>query len=100
MASTAKITLAGVEYTIRKFNIGELERIAETVEGPRHKVPFTIIGIALERAEPKLTGSVHDIETDTDEIQAAMAVVMDLAGLKAKTTGGDKPGDPPVAPLP
>lgn len=78
--ATEKITLGGSDYTIRTFNIGELERIAEIMEGPRTKVPFAIIRIALERAEPKVE-KPNDIEATTDEVSSAMVAVMKLAGL-------------------
>lgn len=84
MAKTATITLAGVDYTVHAFNIGELEELADIIEGPPKKAAFQILRLAMKRAIPPVT-DVNAIEAERDEISAAMEVITKLAGLADKT---------------
>lgn len=77
---TDKITLGDQEFTIHAFNIGELERITDLFEGPPRKVPFGVLRVAMERAEPKADPNV--IEATTDQVAEAMLKILTLAGLK------------------
>lgn len=86
MSKTAKVTLAGIEYTVHAFNIGELEEIAELVGGNATpgRVSFQVLKIALRRAEPKIEDP-NAIEAEPEEIKAAFDGVLELAGLKQAT---------------
>ena len=73
MKSTT-ITLAGRGFQVRKFNIGELEDIAElTSNAPKHKLPFEILRLALGRAEPPLDApAVRALDADPTEFGEAI----------------------------
>ena len=94
-ARVAQITLAGMDYTIHAFNIGELERVTDIVASSAvspGKVPFTILRIALARAEPKIE-NVDGIEATPEEIAAAMNEVLKLAGLNQPAANPQAPAD-------
>jgi hypothetical protein len=76
MARTAKITLDGVDYTIRAFNIGELEIIQRAGSDA-----WTVLKTALGRADPKVD---HPdlIEPTPEELKVAFETIMTLAGLQ------------------
>lgn len=76
MPRTATITLDGVEYTIRAFNIGQLEAIAAAGNNA-----WTVLRTALERADPKVVDP-NLIEPTPPELEAAFKTIMKLAGLK------------------
>jgi len=80
MSKTSKIQLNGDEYTIHRFTIGELERVTEAFQGPAHKVPFILLKIALERAEPKVADP-SALEISADELRKANETIVELAGL-------------------
>lgn len=95
MARTAKITLGEQEYTIRAFNLGELEEIGELIETAsdrKGKVSFEIIKMALRRADPKVDDA-GTIEATMDQVSEAATAILELAGLK---TRDQAPGDPPA----
>lgn len=96
MVRTGEITLGGTVYVVHAFNIGELERVTDVFQGPPHRVSFTVLRIALERAEPKVDPTT--IEATTDEVAAAMMVILELAGLKTAGKAGPPGADPPKAP--
>ncbi len=81
MSKTADIKLNGNTFTIHRFTIGEMERVTEAFQGPSHKVPFALLRIALERAEPK-PDDVDGIEITADELRAASDAIIILAGLQ------------------
>ncbi len=81
MSKTADIKLNGNTFTIHRFTIGEMERVTEAFQGPAHRVPFALLRIALERAEPK-PDSVDNLEITADELRAASDAIIELAGLK------------------
>lgn len=85
----AVIILAGNEYTLSpRFNIGELKRMTEVVDGANSangahvnvvERSRQLVAIALARAHPELKID-DDLETDMAELNAAAAVVIDVAG--------------------
>jgi hypothetical protein len=83
---TATITLGGDDYTVHAFNIDELEQLAAILSNdtiPLSTRSFSILKLALLRAEPPV-GNVGTIEPDTlDEVISAANAIMELAGLKA-----------------
>lgn len=81
MARTASVTLGGTQYEVPKFNIGQLERVADAIAATDPgKAAFGILRIAFERVEPKV--SLDTVEADPEEIAAAMSAIMELAGLR------------------
>lgn len=94
-ARTTKITLGDTEYTVHAFNVGELETVADILEGPPRKAGFAILGLALQRAEPAIdTAAFAALEIGMDEISLAVPVIMKLAGLEQKSP--NPPGAPGV----
>lgn len=90
---TAEIVLGGDTYTVRAFNMGELERVADAIEEKKGmRVTQAIVRIALERATPPLACPFEEIETDVNEIAEAGRRIMVLAGLTA--TENPPPADP------
>lgn len=89
MARTAEITLDGTTYTIRAFNIGELEIIQKSGGDA-----WTVLRTALRRAEPKAPDA-NLIEPTPTELETAFATIMTLAGLKR-----DAPASPPAGAAP
>jgi hypothetical protein len=83
----AIIILAGKEYEISRFNIGELKRMTEVVDGGGANGAHVnvversrqLVEIALARKYPELKID-DDLETDMAELNAAAAVVIDTAG--------------------
>ena len=82
----AVIILAGNEYELDRFNIGELKRMTEVVDSANGRPMSTwskrsrqLVAIALARAHPELKVD-DDLETDMAELNAAAAVVIDVAG--------------------
>jgi hypothetical protein len=79
--SLAVIILAGKEYEVRRFNIGELKQMTAAVDASDNVVERSreLIGIALARQHPEVT--IDDkFETDMAELNAAAAVIIDVAG--------------------
>jgi hypothetical protein len=97
VAKTSEITLDGVSYTIHAFNIGELERVTDIVSetSGSGRSSFSILRIAMERAEPK-PENFDAIEASPEEIVAAMQKVLNLAGL-GMPTGNPQTAGPPAA---
>ncbi len=84
----AVIILAGKEYEVSRFNIGELKRMTEVVDGSAGNGAAAanvversraLVAIALARKYPDLRVD-DDLETDMAELNAAAAVVIDAAG--------------------
>lgn len=86
MPKSATVTLDGADYTIRRFNLGELEDLTEALGQPGSKSGFRILRTALARAEPKIE-NIPGLEIDADEMKAAIEQIMALNGLKAKPKG-------------
>lgn len=96
MARTAAIILDGVSYVVPAFNIGQLEIVSEIFDGPiKTKIPYKILRLALDRADPKPNGGLEQIEPTFDEINKAFEVIAELSGIPVR-----KASDPqePVAP--
>lgn len=81
---TVDVTLGGVTYRVPELTVGDFEDISEAVAagGNNTKVNSRILEIALARAEPKLEGSVRDIQTNFEELAAAVTAILDLAKVK------------------
>lgn len=93
---TAVITLDGKDYTVHKFNMGELREVTRILRdggggGVRQEATFDIVAVALRRAEPKVEDS-SSIETTLPELHAALITIMDLAGLER-----ERAPNPPTA---
>ena len=79
------IILAGKEYELGRFNIGELKRLTEVVNSARGAHVDVIersrelVAIAMARIAPDLKVD-DDLETDMAELNAAAATVIDVAG--------------------
>jgi hypothetical protein len=80
-----KIILAGNEYEVGRFNIGELKRMTEVVNNANGANVDVIersrqlVAIALARKYPDLKVD-DELETDMAELNAAAAAVIDAAG--------------------
>ncbi len=85
MSKTFTITLDGQEYTMRPFNMGELEEVAE-LDLPRAKMPFALLRLAMKRADPPCP-SVDAIEMTPDEFNEAVGKVMVAAGMRKVEAG-------------
>lgn len=85
MAKTDTITLDDKEYTIHRFNLGELEDIADiTAELSPRKAAFAVLAMALKRADPVVAdeAAFKALECTQDEITEAMTKIMKLSGMK------------------
>lgn len=83
---TAKITLGGEDYTIRAFNIGQLERVTDIIAsanaaGKQGRITFDILRMALETAEPRIE-DVNDLSPTMEEVTEAGRLILELAGIK------------------
>lgn len=92
-ARSETITLDGIDFTVPRLNIDQLERVSEAfVTLSPTKVPFAVLRIALERALPTadFTTLAPDLVT---EIQPSVLKVLAMSGLQ-------KPDENPQAPAP
>lgn len=91
---TAVITLDGQQYTVHRFNLGELEQVTQLMlaESPRQAIGFKMLAIALRRAQPKIE-NIELIEPEAEEVAAAVRVVLDLSGM----VKADAAANPPAA---
>ena len=80
MAREAKCTLDGVEYTVPALNIGQLEQVTEAFDGPRTKIPFAVLRIAMHRASPKI--DLANASPSMDELATAVQAILETAGLQ------------------
>ena len=81
MARTAEIILDGQTYTVRAFNIQQIERVMASPGS------FDVLRIALERSEPFLDKeAVALLEPTMVEIRTALETVMKLSGLETPTS--------------
>ena len=85
MARTAQITLDGVDYLIKAFNIGELETIQRAGSDA-----WVVLKTALKRAEPKVENA-DLIEPTPAELEAAFNTIMVLAGLQKPDQSPPRP---------
>ncbi len=93
MARTTNITLDGVMYTVRAFNIDQIERAVSAFDSKtKATVPLAVLRIAMERAEPQV--ALADLEPKMEEITAAFQTIMELAGIQTErkaANGADGP---------
>lgn len=91
MPRTAEITIDETVYTIRAFNIGELEEIQEAGNSA-----WKVLQVALRRATPEIVNP-RLLEPTPKQITEAFKTIMKLAGLEEVKTGPQLvPGvDPP-----
>ena len=81
MARTAEIILDGQTYTVRAFNIEQIERVMASPGS------FAVLRIALERSEPPVAkDAVSELEPTMVEIRTALETVMKLSGLEIPTS--------------
>ena len=90
--STIQIKLGGVDYSVQKPNIGQLRRITKVFNGPTDSVSFDVLGIAMERSEPKCP-DIEQIEAGFDEIAAAAGAVLVFSGLRKEEATPGPNGD-------
>ena len=84
MARTATVTLGDQDYTIRCFNIGELEQVSEIISAEGKSSgwqTFEIVKLAMRRADPAVDDPTQ-IEATIDQINTAGRAILDLAGFK------------------
>jgi hypothetical protein len=74
------IVLDGETFRVPALNIGQLELVTEAFDGPRSKIPFAIVRIALERATP--AADLKKIAPTMDEVADAVKVILTAAGLQ------------------
>ena len=102
---TCTVTLGETSYIVPALDMDQLERVTDLYaqmdgddKSPAGKIatqrsvsrlPFAIMRIALERAEPKANGAVSP--NSLDELRMAMESVLEMSGLA-------KPGASPQAP--
>lgn len=91
MARTAQIILDGATYTIRAFNIGELETI-----GKAGNDAWVVLKTALKRADPKVENA-DLIEPTPAELTAAFSTIMQLAGLQKPDASPPQGTEAPAA---
>ncbi len=80
MTQTITVRLGGVDYALRKFTIGQLQRLFAT-ETTRSQFGFEVLKLALERAEPQ-PPAIDEMEIGVDEFRAAVDRILDFSGLK------------------
>ena len=76
------IILAGEEYEVGRFTIGQLKQMTEIINSTSENVverSRLLLAIALARKYPDLKVD-DDLETDISELNAAAATVVDVAG--------------------
>lgn len=79
------IILAGKEYEVSRFNIGELKQMTDVVDNSNGadinvvERSRQLVAIALARKYPDLKVD-DELETDMAELNAAAAAVIDAAG--------------------
>lgn len=91
MSKTASITLGDVAYTVPALNIGQLERVADAMQGPAHRAGFAVLRIAMERATPAV--DIGTVEASADEISKSAKAILEASGFTAPPEGS-----PPGAP--
>lgn len=85
MPNTAKIRIGGVDYTVQKFDLDQIEQMIEmslemNAAGKGHKIAFNVLREAMKTATPPLEDGKIVFE-DRDEMQAAFTDAMKAAGL-------------------
>lgn len=100
---TENITLGGREFQLRPLKLGQLRLVVDALDHMAGKTGGALIAAAAELvaaglapAHPEIDPpAVLDLEASLDELNAAVAAVLRIAGLQPQ---GDMPGElPPVA---
>ena len=96
------ITLGGRRFDLRPLKLGQLRHVLDALDGMAGKsggglieAAAHIVAAGLAPAHPDLTAdSVLDLEATVDELNAAVAAVLRIAGLRPMDDppGQDKPG--------
>lgn len=97
MSRTEQITLGEFTFTAHPFNIGEIEEIADAMEGIgskslREKIAAarTIILTSVKRDTPETTDAdLRKIEAPAAEIFGAVAAIMRVSGYKKDEAPGE-----------
>jgi hypothetical protein len=91
MAKTINIILGDDTFEIRKFNIGQHERLADIFQLPSYQIPKAVLALALESATPSKTSEeTNSLLCDgVQQLSAAVSAILQHSGYKPKE--GDKP---------
>lgn len=103
------LTLGGRQFTIRPLKLGQLRHLLDALEemtgksgGGLIEAAAKVVAAGLAPAHPELTAdTVLDLEANIDELNAAVAAVLQMAGLRPKEFGEGEarpvasPGQPP-----
>jgi hypothetical protein len=76
------VTLGDRKYAVPLLNIGQIELLVDLFEGPRHRIVFGVLRVAMTRAEPR-PADVDAIEATMDEVSAAVTAILECSGLQA-----------------
>jgi hypothetical protein len=104
---TETITLGGRRFEVRPLKLGQLRDLLDALDGMAGKSGGALIEAAAEivmaglgPAHPDLTtGAVLDLEATLEELNAAVAAILQIAGLKSAgeaqpvASPGDAPGN-------
>jgi hypothetical protein len=80
MARDVMVTLDGQNYQVPALNIEQMEDVAEVLQGPPQKAGFSVLKIAMRRANPKPDFS--NMSPTFDEIGNAVKCILELSGLQ------------------
>ncbi len=82
MEKTVTVTLAGEEFVVKQFNIGQHELFGAALEAlPSRKIPGEVLRIALPDATPpKTVAEVNEMQAGLYDISAAVEAILGLAG--------------------
>jgi hypothetical protein len=73
------VTLGGVDYSVPKLNLGQMREVTKAFSGDKDDISFSILAIALKRADPKPIDPMA-IEAEVTEIGAAVSAILEFAG--------------------
>ena len=101
MAET--ITLGGREFALRPLKLGQLRHVLDALDemsgksgGALIEAAARVVAAGLAPAHPDLDAAgILDLEASVDELNAAVAAILRVAGLRAMETGAGEA--PPVA---
>lgn len=84
MSKTAVIKLGEQEYTIKRFNAGELRQLSAVFrDSPMEERSLLVLSIAMKRAEPKVE-DFWALEFELADVAPALDVIRVLSGLEIK----------------
>ncbi len=94
MAATIKVKLGDREFDVPRFNIGQIEELAEIWEAPNpRKHPYAILRLALSRCGLS-ADEVSKLDIEVDDLSRAVRAILKHSGFATKD---DPPNaDPPV----